>query len=330
MVNYLKKGTIREIIARLIHDPNIDPAEYSIVFMDSNILRRVPFTYLEFVKEGFYYFGNFYPLYKIMAIINDENKEYLLKRNITGKRILGDKGIDLPDYPIHLRAIYEDFLLHRYASQILFSVRSKLYDKDALEWFKALGEYNISRFRDYTVYMIKEPGPFRGVTLFVSNDGEKKILRGIPTPINVDGISSKVKNHRACTIKIRGNIEHVFLLDNNCFYIRNNSSIELCKNYHKALISQLSENLSIFIDNEKNTKRLIAICDQRELRFLKPKEEATIAKMIGLDSSSLCYCTRFRNILINKSELIKIHDNDIIFTIKMNGSVSRGANLIPR
>jgi len=325
----LKKGTIREVIAKLIHDPNIDPAEYSVIFRDSDVLRRVPFTYLEFVEGGFYYFGNFYPLYKIMAIINDESREYLLRRNISGMRVIGDKGIDLPDYPIYLRAIYDDFILHRYASHILFSLRSRLHDKDVLEWFKALGEFEIFKFGDYTAYIIKEPGPFRGVSLFVSNDDEKKMLRSIPTPLNIDDITSRIRNHKICTKKIMGDIEHIFLLNDDCLCIKNNSFIERCNSDHEDLINKLNEDLSIFIDKKGDTKHLIAVCDQKEFRFLKPKEEAAIAKIVGLDSSSLDYYIRLRNTVISKNELVKIHDRDIIFAIRGDGSVSRGANLIP-
>ncbi len=325
----MKKGTIREIVSKLIYDPNIDPADYSVVFKDSSILRRVPFTYLEFADDGFYYFGNFYPLYKIMAIIRDRDGEYLLKRNIFGIRIIGDKGLEFPDYPMDLRAIYDDFSLHRYASQLLFSLRSRLEEKDFLEWFRILGEFKVFNYSNYTVYIITDPGPFRGVTLFVSSN-KRILLRSIPTPLNIDDVRDKINNHKACFQRILGDIEHIFLLEHNCVRIKNYLTIKQCSKWQEELVNRLDRNFSIFIDKKGDQKHLLDICDQSDFLFLDSESEIELARVIGIDSSmDLNNCTRLRNATLNPNTLIKIHDKDIIFAMKRSGSVSRGANLIP-
>lgn len=312
----LKKGTIREVISKIIYDPNIDPSEYSVIFRDSNLLRRVPFTYLEFVEDGFYYFGNFYPLYKIMAIIDDATNKYLLKRDILGQKIVGDKGIEIPDYPINLRAIYDDFLLHRYASHILFSLKSRLIEKNYLEWLGILGNYEELDRNDYKAYIINEPGPFMGVTLLVYSDSTKVLIRSIPTPIEIDEIREKVKHHKITIMQLNGDLEHIFAIDNECICIKNIKGLLRCTNIQKDIISKVSSKLSLFLE-VNNGESLVAVCDQREFIFKKFREELRITKEIGINSAKIIKSdVRLRDVLIPRGSLIKIHDRDIIFATK--------------
>ncbi len=316
----MKHGTIREVFARVLYDPNIDPSDIEVIFQDSDEFRCVPFTFIRAAEDGFYYRGNFYPFHKIIAIRDSRSGKYFLKRRPIRFRVLGDVGIEFPDFPIFLRAVYDDFVLQRYASYVLLTLLARMRESrdDVLNWFRILGEFNKVAFDDFEIYIIVEPGPFRG-TLLIMEDDHVHMVRSIPTPLKLGMIIKRTSFHRAVIQEFIGDLEHVFRLGMDVLCVENITRITECDPGLELLERSLSvENLSLFILNRSGSRRLFAVCNQSEYRFLKFDFEQRIAEKIGLPLAEVILPNvRVRDIgLVSESSIIKIHDDDVIFAIK--------------
>mgnify|MGYP000156110629 CR=1 FL=1 len=316
---YLKQGTIAEVFSKILYDRTIDPADFEIIFWDSDKLRCVPFTYIVPVEGGFKYKGSFYPLYKIVGIRNSRSGKYLLKRNFRGF-IEGDLGIELYDYPVQLSAIYDEFALHRYAADILTHIENKIRKEGELkQWLKALGDLKKFILDDVELYMIIQEGPFRGTFFLIFNGTPQGFVRSIPSPIFLSKIFEKVRFHRVILQVLRGHLLHLIRTNSLTLKLKDiDRKVEIMKHEED---SKYPNKLSLFFAaGEGSGKReLIAVCNQRTKLFLRFEDEIRIAKHYGFEQAPIIEAharvADLHWIRPSKGSLLKIHDHDVIFSV---------------
>lgn len=313
----LKHGTIREVFSRILYDPFIDPSEVEIVFQDSDLFRCVLFTFIEPSVDGFYYRGNFYPFHKIIAIRDVRSGRYFLRRRPVSFRMVGDLGIEVPDFPVYLRAVYDDFLLYRYSPFVLASVESRMRERPGqiFDWFKALGSYVLFSLDGVRFCMIREPGPFRGTILVLGRKG-LRLLKSIPTPYPLFRAKDRIGINRAVVQECHGVLYHYFIVDDRCFCSVDMSRIEMCVGDMFCDFVRDNGNTSLFILKKDGENYLLAVCDQSEFRFMKIREEKRIAAFLGISIAPVKIDNvRVRDIgAIPNDTLIKIYDYDVIFS----------------
>jgi len=318
----LKHGTIREVFSKILYDPNIDPSEIEIIFLDSRNYRCVPFTYISPFEGGFYYRGNFYPFHKIIAIRDKRSGKYFLRRQPIKFRVLGDVGIEIPEFPISLRAVYDDFSLQRYSSFIVLTLLSKIRKNPerAKEWFEILGKSDRYEIEGAELYVITEVGPFRG-TIMINEEGYIDIIRSIPTPLKLKNIINLVRFHKVCIQEFKGDLYHIFSSKSGqVFCIENITRIRECdEGVSEEILQILRNGWSIFLLKTNSLSSLIAICDQNEKRFLHADVEIEVSNRINISLAKMFFMGRVKDIVTSfKSSILKIFDDDIIFAVSNN------------
>lgn len=315
----MKKGTILEVFNKILYDRNIDPADFEVIFIDSGKLRCVPFTYLTPQKDGFKYRGNFYPFYKIVAIRNSKTGKYLLKRGFHGF-IEGDLGIELYDYPVYLPAIYDEFALHRYASEILRHIEYKVKKTGNIkEWMKSLGKLRKLSLDGVELYVIIEEGAFRGSFFLLVNNEPLMLIRSIPSPIVLSKIFERVKFHRVIIQRLKGSLIHLFRVDSHLIKISNViEKVEFVEG-QSSFIKSYPANISLFFSEMGNERKLIGACDQKLKIFLRFDKEVSLAKRHGFElARCLARDLRVKDLLwfeLDKDAILKIQDVDVIFAV---------------
>lgn len=316
----MRHGTLKEVFSRILYDPNVDPSEIVIIFLDSRKYRCIPFTFIKPAIDGFYYRGNFYPLHKIIAIKNEKTGKYMLKRRAITFRVESDIGIDLPDFPVSLGAIYDDFILQRYASAILNFIHSRIiksHEDEKLSWLRSLGDYRKINLDDMEIYLILSSGAFRGTMAIFAENQFRKIIRSIPTPINLSNIYDDVSFFCVTVQRFHGTLKHIFIIDSKILCAENITRLSIYDNKSLECFLRRNKNISIFLSESNSQQFIIAICDQNEKKFLKINEEKIVGRQINLPLSPIIReRIRVRELgALEEDSLLKIHDFDIIFSI---------------
>lgn len=202
-----KKSKTIEAISKVIYDPNLDPQEFDVIFLDSGKYRRVPFTFLTFTEKGFRYDASFLPGYKIRAVVNRKTGAFLVNRGYTEADLIEHKWPTIPDFPIKLTEYFDRLELSRYTAYILRKVEEKLQDPsaDAKPSFY-FGETTLHHYNDKRVEVVQEEGPF--LNLIVLN--QKKLLRGFPTPLHLKLAKEHFPEYERVGVYPAGSIRSIF------------------------------------------------------------------------------------------------------------------------
>jgi len=161
--------SIKNIISRIVHDINLDPALFRIVFRrQGDEYWDVPFNYIE-IRGSFFslpYSDTLYPLHRIVAIY-DASGKYLLKRHYhAASVVMIPQGIQI--YPgVKVCSCMPPFQLARFAWIILRHLEGMGEPSDYME---ILGDYV-----EYNEFRIIISGYFKGTVIYGGH-----IYRGCP------------------------------------------------------------------------------------------------------------------------------------------------------
>jgi len=258
--------TIRSIIARIVYDDNLDPAEYRVIFKrQGNEYWDVPFNYLRFHGEYFQYLNHdtLYPLHRIVAIYSMDG-EYLIKRRFDPTSIIiKPQTIEImPGVPIEHQ--YDVFTIARLAWLILSQVEALLGTTGGLEEALAiLGDYEEI---DEDTYLIRK-GYFAG-TIIKNNT----IMRGV-CPLDFSLIRSYLSSQR------------IYLFDTQTFYFIHSKGKSIYRTTPEGTLerihldkilplSSLLGDYSLVVANNK----ILTLINQRTKMVLSPRLARRIAR----------------------------------------------------
>ena len=316
----MKKGLIKEYLSKIMYDRNEDPINYDIIFKDSDVFRRVPFSFLYFKLDegGFEYRGNFYPLYKIVGIVNNKSKKFLLKREFEYNKIRYDPGPEYPEFPILFRNVYQPQTIIRYASEMISYIEEKIKEEpgDWDKWFACLGKFDRIDFEGFQIYIIKDEGIFKGVKAIFHEESFLGILRGFYDPVKLSEFKSVLQFQRIYVYKINFNLIEVIKLKNFILAIKEDRVFPIEKDVIEK-IRKLPEDLLILLQRGHTKYLLVGISDALFKIFLDPFREKNISMRLSIPVLPAIQ----GNILWQEAQwidfeghLLKIHDWDVIFS----------------
>jgi len=279
----LGKKTIREIVSKVIYDLNLDPADFVLYILDSDVIRVVPFNFVVFSEDGFYFKGNFYPLYKILAIKDVVENKFLLLRDFRGFPIVDHVGFEKYDHSHNLLAIYDDITLIRNMPGFLQFIESNVRSSGDFSWFEKLGRINEYVFDEVNFKVVMD-GPFRYIAAFFVDNSFIGILRIFLNLFDLSRFENYFINQRVFVgsdLHLDEIVSCIFYRKFLCF---DNKSkyIDL---YDLGLDRRYALNLlgHVVFLTRPNLK-IVALWDVSEKKFLSPRLESLIVRKIGLDS----------------------------------------------
>lgn len=186
-----KKSKTIEAISKVMFDPNVDPGNIDLIFLDSGEYREVPFNFLKFIQEGFYYDEAFIPGYKIHALRNRDAKEFLVNRGFDKEKLVSHKWPDIPPFPFPLKTYVNASKLYRYAAYFIRAIRKKLCNGKKQEKISTyFGQNDQLSLNGSHINLIYEKGPFQNTVITKQN-----IYRGLPTALKIEKAKSFYPEH---------------------------------------------------------------------------------------------------------------------------------------
>lgn len=229
-----KKSKTIKAVSKVIYDPNQDPGNYDVIFLDSDVFRCVPFNFLQFQEGGFIYDDSFIPGYKIRAVRNRKTGEYLVHRQFDEQRLSNHKWPTTPDFPIKLSSFFSEPELYRYSGHFLHVLTEKedqLLSSPLIRTY--LGKSSCEEIEGRKLVIINEVGPFQNTVITDQN-----IFRGLPSPLSLKKAKSIFPSYTRAKIYHKGEIHSCFQLKDHTVCVSNGSIIK-----EKVSTSDLSNHL---------------------------------------------------------------------------------------
>jgi len=259
---------IKEAIAWIIHDHNVDPALFRVIFKrQEGEYWDVPFNFLKF-QGGYFSYSEaetIYPIHRIVAIY-DHRGIYYVKRKYTPERvIMKPDGVEIiPGIPID--KYMDPFVIARHSWLIVQHVE-KIAEGSLDDAATVLGDFKVLD----NIYLIIS-GYFSGTIIF---DG--KILRGVK-PLDYSNIADRLTYQRICVYPNK-EVAIFHRLDNTILKVEKESIIRYdihkirLPPYYSAIT--INEKTICLIDNKTklivHPTKTIDVCKRNNITYHEPK-----------------------------------------------------------
>ena len=312
------KKTIREFVSKVVYDRGIDPADVILYILDSGEIRAVPFNFVKFGEEGFYYKGNFYPLYKIYAIKDTFTGEYLLHRKSNYSELLGHKEVEINQYPYTLEDVYDPVILIRNTPFILKWLELKIKDDRDFPWLDFFREVETIKLGSYELKIVLDE-LFKYVGVVFKENDVYGVYRLLPNLYDLSIFSGDLQYQRIVAPR-----ESVEIVDDDiasCFFGKG----FLCLDKHFEILymeklpftrKQQLELLGHYVYFLKDTGVVIGIGKIDEKRLLSPRREREILEKLKFNSVfnlEVFYAKDDLSWLTSIHRTLRISDYDQIF-----------------
>ena len=310
------KKTIKEAVSKVIYDRSVDPADVEIVIIDSDKIRRIPFNFVKFFEDGFFYKGNFYPLYKILTIENTVTGEKYINRNRPSLEILKHEGIEFGDFAYDILNFYSPFTIIRHRSIIATMVEREIIEKGESQWLKYLGEIKEKVSGEFRIKYLKD-GLLKNFGLIYKGDTFENAIWLFPT-IYKSNIIIENLSHQRILIPVE-DAEELDVV--SCFFGRDficiNKEFEIFSPEHYGLTRKKQlELMNKFIYIDTNSGKVVGLGDLKRKRLLTPTKEKHYLNLINIESYfnlDTFYIKTDLEWLSKKFSLFRISDWDQIY-----------------
>jgi len=295
--------SIRSVVAKIIHDNNLDPAEYRVIFKrQSDEYWDVPFNYLRFKENYFQYLDSdtLYPLHRIVAVYSITSGKYLIKRQYDPSSVIVmPQSIEiLVGTPIEHQ--YDTFTVARFAWLILRAIEHVLRNTeiDKEEVLNTLGSYE--EFEKGT-YVVRD-GYFSG-TLIVGNT----ILRGMK-PLDYDAIRARLSFQRLYLFEM-GEIKFMHVYSKRVYVVTPSCEVEIYRSCEINYYGSLLETYSLILINNK-----IAAAINRETNL-------TLSPLLTYRILGETFQSRFADFITSRAHWV-YHKNKYAFIMDYDAILS--------
>ncbi|MGQ4891899.1 MAG: hypothetical protein ACP6IP_05335 [Candidatus Njordarchaeia archaeon] len=279
------KKTIKEAVSKVIYDRSVDPADVEIVIIDSDKIRRIPFNFVEFFEDGFFYKGNFYPLYKILAIENMVTGERYIDRNRPNFEVLKHEGIEFGEFAYNILSYYQPFTIIRHRSIIAIAIEKEIIKKGESRWIKYLGELEERVSGEFIIRYVKE-GILKNFALIYKRDGIfVNAVWLFPTIYEYVIITKNLLHQRILAPVEETNDLNIV----SCFFGRDficiNRELEIFNPERCGLLRKKQlELMNKFVYIDTKSGKVVGVGDLKRKRLLTPLREKYFLKLTGMES----------------------------------------------
>lgn len=313
------KKTIREFVSRVIFDRRIDPADIILYVLDSSKVRIVPFNFVKFEADGFIYKGNFYPLYKILAIQDTFTGKFYLLRNMPSNVYLNHSEIDLNDFPYTLEFVYENDVLIRNTPLILKFIEHKLMQDSEFSWESFFSRIEEISFKEFTLKVVLDD-VFKYVAVIYRDSELYGVFRLLPLFHDLELFLDVLQYQRIVVPKVDTSLDEIM----SCFFGKGflciDDSLEFVPLDEIPINRrQQLELLGYYIYLTRDNGFVLGIGDMSEKRILSPRRELQLlekAKLTSLFDLDSFYTKEDLDWLISIHGILRVSDWDQIYVHK--------------